>query len=92
MKYLAGNYYVGVEAHGHRVHPTENEISLKRDPPQSLKIQYHVQIETQIRKKQKVIRDGNNELVVKNYLQTNKQKFNNEKFNLRSCPRCKQNW
>ena len=80
MKYLDGIYYVGVEAHRYRIHPIENEISRKRDPPQSLRTQYHVQNETQMRKKQKVIRDGNNELVVKNYLQTNNQIFNNEKL------------
>ena len=65
MKYLNGEYYVEVKDHRYRIHPTENIILRKRDPPQPLRTQYQVQNETQIRKKQKVIKNDNNELIVK---------------------------
>ena len=82
MKYLNGEYYVEVKDHRYKIHPTENIILRKRDPPTSLRTQYQVQNETQIRKNQKVIKDNNNELVVKNYpkkKQTNQQQ---QKFKL----------
>ena len=37
------------------------------DEPKSLRTQYQLQNETQIRKNQKVIRSNNDEIVVKNY-------------------------
>ena len=49
MKYLDGNYYVEVNDHRYRIHPTENVILRKRDPPTSLRTQYQVENETQIR-------------------------------------------
>ena len=65
MKYLSGNYYVEFKDHRYKIHPTEI-ISLRyRDPPISLRIQYQVQNETQIRRNQKVIKTDNNQLVVK---------------------------
>ena len=67
MKYLDGNYYVEVKYHRYKIHPTENTILRKRDPPSSLRTQYQVQNNTQIRKNQKVIKDNNDELIVKNY-------------------------
>ena len=50
MKYLDGNYYVEVKDHRYKIHPTENIILRKRDEPKSLRTQYQVQNETQIRK------------------------------------------
>ena len=67
MKYLNGEYYVEVKDHRYRIQPTENIILRKRDPRNSLRTQYQVHNETQIRKNQKVIRNNNNELLVKNY-------------------------
>ena len=83
MKCLNGNYYVEVKKYRYKIHPTENIVLPKRDPPKSLRTQYQVQKETQIRKSQKVVRDDNNELVVKNYLKKKqsvikKQKLNNQ--------------
>ena len=72
MKYLYGEYYVEVKDHRRLNHPTENIILRKRDPPTSLRTQYQVQNETQFRREQKVIKNDNNQLVVKNYLK-NKQ-------------------
>ena len=83
MKYLNGNYYVEVKDHRYRIHPTENIILRKGDPPTSLRTQYQVQNETRIRKNQKVIKNDNNQLVVKNYPIIQKQ--------LPNCPSCKQN-
>ena len=89
MKYLNGEYYVEVKDHRYKIHPTENIILRKRDPPTSLRTQYQVQNETQIRKNQKVIKNDNDQLVVKNYPK-NKQS-NIQQSKLPNCPSCKQN-
>ena len=88
MKYLDGNYYTEVKDYQYRIHPTENIILRKRDPPTSLRTQYQFKNETQIRKNQKVIRNDNNELMVKNYPK-NKQPIIQKQ--LPNCPTCKQN-
>ena len=92
MKYLNGEYYVEVEDHRYKIHPTENIILRLRDEPKSLRTQYQVQNETQIRKNQKVIKNENEELVVKNYPK-NKQTIvqPEQKFKPPNCPGCKQN-
>ena len=56
MIFLDGNYYVEVKDHPYKIHPTENIILRKRDPPLFLRTQYQVQNETQTRKNQKVIK------------------------------------
>ena len=53
MKYLKGECYVEVEDHRYKIRPTENILLRKRDPPHSLRTQYQVQNENQIRKNQK---------------------------------------
>ena len=93
MKYLNGEYYVEVKDHRYKIHPTENIILRKRDPPTSLRTQYQVQNETQIRRNQKIIKNDNDQLVVKNYPKNkNKQPFiQKQKFKPPNCPSCKQN-
>ena len=92
MKYLDGEYYVEVKDHRYKIHPTENIILRKRDPPTSLRTQYQVQNETQIRKNQKVIKNDNDELIVKNYPKKNKQPFFQQP-KLPNCPSCEgNNW
>ena len=95
MKYLNGEYYVEVKDHRYIIHPTESNILRKRNPPTSLRTQYQVQNETEIRKNQKVIKNDNNQLVVKNYpknIQPNSQQPIIQK-QLTNCPYCKQkNW
>ena len=92
MKYLDGRYYVEVTDHRYKIHPTENIILRKRDPPTSLRTQYQVQNETQIRKNQKVIKDNNNQLIVKNYPKKKQPNIQQQqKFKLPDCPSCKQN-
>ena len=78
MKYLNGEYYVEVKDHRYKIHPTENIILRKRNPPTSSRTQYQVQNETQIRRNQKVIKNDNDQLVVKNYPKKNNQLFNNK--------------
>ena len=56
MKYLNGRYYVEVKDHRYKIHPTEKIILGLREEPKSLRTQYQVQNETQIRKNQKVLR------------------------------------
>ena len=68
MKFLNGESYVEVKGHRFKIHATENIILRKRDPLESLRKQNQIQNETQIRQKQKVVRNKNNELEVKNYL------------------------
>ena len=67
MKYLNGEYYTEVKDHQYKFQPTENIILRKRDEPNSLRTQYQVQNETKIRRNQKVIKNNNDELIVKNY-------------------------
>ena len=90
MKYLDNDYYVEVKDHRYRIHPTENIILGLRDEPKSLRTQYQVQNETQIRRNQKVIKNDNDQLVVKNYPKNkNKQPIIRQK--LPNCPSCKRN-
>ena len=67
MKYLNGEHYVEVRDKKYLIHPSKKITIRKRDPPTSLRTQYQVQKETQIRKNQNVIRNDNDELVVKKY-------------------------
>ena len=90
MKYLNGENYVEVKDERYKIHPTENIILRKRNPPTSLRTQYQVQNETQIRRNQKVIKNDNNQLIVKNYPK-NKNKHPIIKPQLPNCPSCKQN-
>ena len=90
MKYLNGEYYVEVKDHRYKIHPTENIILRKRDPPTSLRTQYQVQNEARIRKNQKVIKNDNDQLMVKNYPK-NKNKQPIIQKQLPNCPSCKQN-
>ena len=81
MKYLNGEYFVEVRDHRYRIHPTENIILRKRDPPSSLRTQYQVQNQTKIRRNQKVIKNDNDALKVKNYpKKINNQVFNNNNY------------
>ena len=91
MKYLDGNYYVEVTNHQYRIHPTENNILRKRDPPTSLRTQYQVQNEIQIRKNQKVIRNNINEIEVKNYPENKQPIQQQSKFKPPNCSSCRQN-
>ena len=75
MKFLNGEYYKEVKDHRYENHPTENIILRKRDPPTSLRTQYQVRNETQIKKNQKVIKSDNDELIVKNYPRNKQQRF-----------------
>ena len=93
MKYLNGEYYVEVDDCRYKIHPTENNILRKRDEPKSLRTQYQLLNETKIRRNQKVIKNDNDELVVKNYPKNkNKQPIiQQQKFKPPNCPSCKQN-
>ena len=76
MKCFNGDYYVEVKDQRYKIQPAENTNLQKRGPPQSLRTQYQVQKETQIRKNQKVSRNNNNEIVVKNYPEKMNQMIN----------------
>ena len=91
MKYLDGNYYVELKDHRYKIHPTENIILRKRNPPSSLRTQYQIQNETEKRRNQKVIKNDNDELIVKNYPKNKKQPIQQQKFKPLNCPTCKQN-
>ena len=91
MKYLNSEYYVEVKDHRYKIHPSENIILRKRNPPNSLRTQYQVQNETQIRRNQRVIRNDNDQLVVKNYPKNNQPIIQQQKFKPPNCPSCKQN-
>ena len=91
MKYLNGEYYVDVKDHRYKFHPTEKNILRKRDPPKSLRTQYQVQNEAQIRRNQKVIKNDNDQLEVKSYPKKKQQTQQQLKFKPPNCPNCKQN-
>ena len=91
MKYLNGRYYVEVKDHRCKIHPTENIILRLTDEPKSLRTQYQVQNETQIRKNQEVIKNDNNQLIVQNYPRNNQPIIQQQKFKPPNCPNCKQN-
>ena len=93
MKDLNGEYYVEVKDHRYRIHATENNIFCKRDEPKSLRTQYQVQNETQIRRNQKVIKNDNDQLIVKNHPKNKQPIVQQQKFKPPNCPYCKQkNW
>ena len=82
MKKLNGEYYVEVKDHRYKIHPTKIKILRKRDEPKSLRTQYQVQNEAQIRRNQKVIKNDNDQLEVKKHPK-NKQKIQQQpKFHL----------
>ena len=91
MKYLNGEYYVEVKDHRYKIHPTENIILRKREEPKSLRSQYQVQNETQIRRNQKVNKNDNDQLVVKNYPKNKQPIIQQQKFKPPNCLKCKQN-
>ena len=91
MEYLDNNYYAEVKDHRYRIHPTEKIILRLRDKPKSLRTQYQVQNETQIRRNQKVIKNENDQLIVKNYVINNQPNSQQPKFKPPNCPICKQN-
>ena len=90
MKYLNGEFYVEVKDNRYRIHPTENLILRKRDLPTSLRTQYQIQNETQIRENQKVIKNDNDQLVFKKHPKNkNKQPIiQQQKLTLPNCPSC----
>ena len=93
MKYLNGQYYVEVKDHRYKIHPAENFILRRPDPPKSLRTQYQVQNETQIRRNQKVIKNDNDQLVVKNFPKNTQPIIQQREINLPNFPSCKQkNW
>ena len=90
MKYLNERYYVEVKDHRYKIHPTENIILRLRDEPKSLRTQYQIQNEIKIRRNQKVIKNDNDELIVKNYPKNkNKQPIIQKQFP--NCPSCERN-
>ena len=91
MKYLNGEYYVEVKDHRYRIHPTEIIILRKRNPPTSLRTQYQVQNETQIRRNQKVKENDKDQLVVKNHPKDKQSITQKSKFILPNCPSSKKN-
>ena len=67
MKYLDANFYVELKDQRYRIHPIENVILGLQKEPKGLRTQYQVQNETQIRLNQKVIKNDNDQLLIKNY-------------------------
>ena len=93
MEYLDGKYYVEVKDQRYKFHPTENITIQKRTPPTSLRTQYQVQNETKTRRNQKVIKNDNDELIVKNYPKNFQPTFQKPEIKVPNCPSCKPiNW
>ena len=82
MKYFIGQYYVQKKDHREKSQPTENIILRLRNEPKFLRTLYHVQNEIQIRKNQKVIKNDNDELIVKSYPKKKQPIIQQRKINL----------
>ena len=50
MTYLNGENFVEVKDHRYKIHPTENNILRKRDPPKSLRTQYQGEMKLRLGK------------------------------------------
>ena len=92
MKVPNGQYYVEVKDKRYIIHPTEFIILRKTDPPKSLRTQYQVQNETQTGKNQKVIKNNNDELVVRNYPKNKQPVQRQRKFRAPNCPSCRRKY
>ena len=92
MNYLNGEYYVEIKDHRCRNHPTENIILRKGDPPSSLRTQYQVQNETHIRRNQKVIKNDNNQIIIKIYPKNKQPTIQKQKYKPPNCPNCKRSF
>ena len=93
MKFPNGEYYVEVKNSRYEIHPTENIVLRKQYPPNSLRTQYQIQINTQIRNNQKVIKNYNDELIVQNYPRNKQPIKEQQKPKPPKCPSCKRkNW
>ena len=90
MKFV-NSRYVELRDKRYKIHPTENIILRLRDDSKSPRIQYQVQNETQIRRNQKVIKNDNEELVVKNYSKIKQPIIQQQKCKPPNCPFCKRN-
>ena len=88
---MDGNYYVEVKDYRYKIHQTEINILGLRDEPKSLRIQYQVQNDTHIRKKQKVLKNDIDEVILKNYPENEKQQIHQPKLKPPNCASCKRN-
>ena len=90
MKYFKGQHYAEVKDHRYKNHPPKNIVLRLRDEPKSLRTQYQVQNDIQIRKNQKVTKRDNNELEVKSYPKK-KQPIEQQNIKPPTCHSSKQN-
>ena len=72
MKYLIIKYYTEVKDKSCNTHPNGKKILRECKEPESLRVQYQVFIETQIRNNQEVIKDGDGQLQVKTHPKKNR--------------------
>ena len=91
MNIFKGKYYIEVKDKRYLIHPTANILLRLWDPAPSLRTQYQVQNETQIRTNQKVIKNKNDEVEVKNYPENKQQSKQLPKYKPADCPSCKRN-
>ena len=89
MKYFSGQHYVWVKEHRYLIQLIEKFLLGLRGPPTSLRTQYQVQNDTQIRKNQKVNRNDNNELVAKIYPKINQPVLQQPECKPPNCRSCK---
>ena len=90
-KYLNGNYYVEEKDKQYIIHPSKNNKLGLPNEPKSLRTRYQFQNNTQIRKNQKVIKNENDELVLKKYPKNKRQIFQQLTFKSTNFPCCKRN-
>ena len=71
--------------HRYNIHPTETIILRERDPPTSVRTQYQVQNDTQIRRNLKIVKNDNDELIIKNYLENKQPIIQQQHFKPSNC-------
>ena len=91
MKYLNDEYYVEVKDHRYDFRPAENKILRKRNLPISLRTQYQVQNDTQIKENQEDIKNDNDELIIRNYPKNKQPLIQQPKLKPPDCSSCKRN-
>ena len=95
MKNPNGQNYKEIKDKRYRIHPAEDIILGDRDPSKSLRGQHQVQKETQMSKNQKVIRNNNNELEVKEFPKSKQPLIQHQQLKIKppNCPSFKRkNW
>ena len=74
----------------YNIHPKKKDVLREREPPKSLRNQYQVINDTELKKSGKVNKINDNDIEVKAYTETKKKKTTEKPRRDIECPICKQ--